>query len=50
MPEQLRSLYQYYTQADLSSLRELGISAPFLGLQQAFEKALAAEESAKPTA
>ncbi len=48
MPEQLRAHYQYYTQADLSSLRELGITAPFLGLQEAFEKAIAAEASAKP--
>ena len=46
MPQQLQAHYQYYTQADLSSLRSLGITAPFLKLQKAFEKSLEAEAQA----
>lgn len=42
MPEPLRAHYQYYTQADLSALQQLGICAPFLSLRLGFEKSLAA--------
>lgn len=34
MPEHLRSKYQYYTQADMTHLREVGYDAPFSDLTQ----------------
>lgn len=33
MPEQLRNRYQYYTQAEMSKLREAGYDRPFLDLK-----------------
>ncbi len=47
MPEQLRAHYQNFTQADVNSLRELGLPVPFMSLQRAFEKAIAAEAEAQ---
>lgn len=35
MPESLRSQYQYYTQADISRLRQSGYSAPITSLEDA---------------
>lgn len=46
MPADLRRHYQNFTRADLSTLRGLGITAPFLKLKKAFEHALALEERA----
>jgi ADP-L-glycero-D-manno-heptose 6-epimerase len=46
MPESLRSHYQNYTRADLSTLHDLGIKQPFLKLRAAFERSLQAEAKA----
>lgn len=40
MPQQLRSHYQNYTCADHATLQKLGITEPFLGLEEAFRRAL----------
>lgn len=52
MPPALREHYQNYTQADLGTLYELGVSEPFLEHAAAFRQALAVESrysSAKTT-
>lgn len=33
MPEQLKGKYQYYTQAEITKLREVGYNAPFMSIQ-----------------
>ncbi|MFA5504173.1 MAG: NAD-dependent epimerase/dehydratase family protein [Vulcanimicrobiota bacterium] len=40
MPEQLRAHYQNYTCAELSTLHKLGLTRPFLSLEEGFQKAL----------
>lgn len=42
MPKPLQEHYQNYTKADLSTLHELGLTEPFLGLEEAFRRALEA--------
>ena len=37
MPEQLRTHYQNYTCADLTTLHSLGLTQPFLTLRKAFQ-------------
>ena len=44
MPQELRKHYQNFTQADLTTLHELGVKSPFLELQPAFEAAFKKEE------
>ena len=34
MPEAIRAKYQYFTQADMSRLREAGYTAPMTGLEE----------------
>lgn len=34
MPEHLKAKYQYYTKADISKLREIGYSEPFMNVEQ----------------
>jgi ADP-L-glycero-D-manno-heptose 6-epimerase len=40
MPPQLQEHYQNYTEADLATLHSLGLTQPFLTLQEAFERSL----------
>lgn len=40
MPTELREHYQNFTEADLSTLHQLGVTEPFLQLRPAFERAL----------
>lgn len=38
MPEELRNRYQYFTQADVSHLRDVGYDRPFLPLEEGVKK------------
>ncbi len=38
MPEELRNRYQYFTQADVSHLRDVGYDRPFLSLEDGVKK------------
>ncbi|MDD3181823.1 MAG: ADP-glyceromanno-heptose 6-epimerase [Alphaproteobacteria bacterium] len=38
MPEELRGKYQYFTQADMTKLREAGYTAPFTQLEEGIRK------------
>jgi ADP-L-glycero-D-manno-heptose 6-epimerase len=48
MPESLRSHYQNYTCADLTTLHDLGVSEPFLKLPAAFARSLHTEARFPP--
>ncbi len=48
MPKALEAHYQNYTCADLSSLRSLGITDPFLSPKEAFQQALERELRSSP--